>query len=184
MARAEETPRLSKQERRERAREEARRIREEQARREKRNRRLMIGGTLALMAIMAVVVTLVVINSGKSPLEGVAAPEGSDEHGGISASTSLSVEPGEGEPVRVDVYSDYTCSWCEVFEQLHAQQIVELSESGQAEFWIHPVATLDGTGDFSGYSGLAVNASATVAQHAPEQWLDFHAALFTPYSDA
>lgn len=181
--RAQESARLTKQERRARAREEARRLREEQAKREARNRRILISVIVGFVALVASVGVMVVMNSGKSPFEGIASPEGSDAHGGIPVGATLAAgEVGEG--TRVDVFSDYTCYWCEVFEGQHGEDMRDMVSGGDAQYWIHPVAIMDGSGDFSGYSGLAVNASATVAQHAPDQWLDFHAALFAAYSEA
>ncbi len=175
---------LSKQERRERAREEARRIREEQARRDKRNRMLLVGGVIGLLVVAAIVIVLIVLGGNRSGSDTASGgPAGADAQGGIPLSSAL-VAGEAGQGVRVDVYTDYTCSWCEVFEQEAAGLMEEMSATGEAQFWIHPVATRDGTGTFTGYSGLAVNASATVAEHAPESWYAFHTALFGPYSEA
>lgn len=167
---------MSKQERRDAAREEALRIREEQERRDKRNRMIMIAGVVALVVVAALAVAAIFANQNKSPFEGVAQPAGAVD-GGIPIGTSL-IAGEEGKGVRLDVYLDYTCSWCKVFEETYSDYLREASQAGEVAVWYHPVSQMDPTGDFSGFSGLATNASATVAQHAPDKFLDFHVKLF------
>lgn len=176
--------RPTKQERREAAREEARRIREEQARREKRNRTLVIGGVVLGVLVVIAVVWAVLSRGSVSALDGVDSPAGSTQKGGIPVGASLAAgTTNEGDDV-LDVYFDYTCSYCNIFEELNAQDVQTIAQDGLATVVFHPVAILDRSGDFSGYSGLAANAAATVAQHAPEEFLAFHDALFDPWSEA
>jgi protein-disulfide isomerase len=178
--------RLTKQERREAARDEARKLREEQARREKRNRIILIVSlVVGLVAVVALVWGIVSANN-SSTVEGVARPEGSDLQGGIPVGASLEAgttndDVGAG---TVNVYLDYTCSYCGQFEEINAADLKTMAQDGTATVIIHPVAILDGSGDYTDFSGQAANAAATVAEYAPAQFLDFNAALFTLWGDA
>jgi len=166
-----DSQRLSKQERREAARAEAARLREEQERRDKRNKMLFLGGGLVLLALVVVAAVMIVMNGNKSALDGVDRPEGSDLQGGIPVSSELVAGKDDGT-VRVDLYSDYTCTHCNNLENINGEDLEALMSEGTATIWFHPVATMDGSGNFSGYSGLATNAIATVAHHAPETFLE------------
>ena len=178
-----DSQRLSKQERREAARAEAARLREEQERRDKRNKMLFLGGGLVLLALVVVAAVMIVMNGNKSALDGVDRPEGSDLQGGIPVSSELVAGKDDGT-VRVDLYSDYTCTHCNNLEHINGEDLEALMSEGTATIWFHPVATMDGSGNFSGYSGLATNAIATVAHHAPETFLEANSALFDLYWDA
>lgn len=172
--------RLSKQERRELAREKARIMREEQEKRDKRNRMMLIGGIVGLVALVAIVVVAIVMNSNKSPYEGVAAPQGSTEGGFPVSQQLVAGQEGTGE-VEVDIYLDYACSWCNIFEQQYADAIKEMASNGDAKFTFYPVALLDRSANFTGFSGLASNAAATVLEHAPDKFLDFNQQVFLTY---
>nr|NLD40945.1 thioredoxin domain-containing protein [Actinomycetales bacterium] len=179
MARQDNT-RLTKLERRELAREKARVLREEQEKREKRNRMLLIGGILGVIVIVALVVVAIVMNSNRSAFADVAEPAGTEE-GGFSLSALDVAGDSTGDP-KVQVYLDYACSWCNLFEQQYAADIKEMNEAGEAEFWFYPVALLDNSNDFTAFSGLAANASGTVMEHAPDQWAAFNEQLFITYA--
>ncbi|HZK04481.1 MAG TPA: thioredoxin domain-containing protein [Actinomycetaceae bacterium] len=180
MAKA-DSQRLTKQQRREAAREEARRLREEQERRDKRNRMLMIAGVIGIIVLAIAATAAIIVNSNRSPLDGAEGPQGAVE-GGIPINAELVAgQEGAGEVV-VDVYLDYACSWCAVFEDRYADAIHELAAGGEANFWFHPVAILDPTGDFTGFSGLAANAAGTVAHLSPEYFVPFHEQLFVAYA--
>lgn len=173
--------RLTKQERREAAREQARRIREEQQRREKRNRSLVIGGLVLGVLVVIGVVWAVLARGGGAGLADVKSPEGSDAKGGIPIGSSLVAGTTNDGDNTLNIYFDYTCHYCEQFEQLHAADLESIASDGLATVVLHPVAILDRSGDYSEYSGLAANAAATVANYAPEQFLAFHEALFGPW---
>lgn len=176
--------RLTKQERREAAREEARKLREAQERREKRNRVLLISGLAVALVAVAALVWAIVSSSGRSALEGVARPAGSDLSGGIPIGASLEAgTTNEGAPT-VNVYLDYTCSYCSQFEQINAADLRTLAQDGTATVVFHPVSILDRSDDYTGYSGQAANAAATVADRAPALFLDFSDRLFALYDAA
>ncbi len=176
--------RMTKQQRREAAREEARRIREAQERREKRNRVLLIGGIVVALAVVAALVWAIVSSGKGSALEGVARPAGSDLNGGIPVGSTLTAGTVNEGGRTVDVYLDYTCTYCSQFERINGADLRTLAGEGTATVVIHPVSILDRSGDFTGYSGQAANAAATVADQAPSHFLDFSERLFTLYDDA
>ena len=181
---------LSKSEKREAAREQARQLREAQAKREKRNRNLMIAGIVALIVIVAVAV-YAIISAGNEQANESAIEQVSEvpanttlADGGISLGSSLTAgTANEGAPV-LDVYLDFTCTYCEQFEAVNADDIDAMVSAGDATVVYHPVAILDSTGDFSGFSGRAAQAAAVVADQAPEAYNAFQGALFDLYRGA
>lgn len=179
-----DSTRLTKQQRRERNRAEAERLRQEQERRDKRMKMLFLGLGVLLVAAVVAVAIFIIGSGNKSALEGVKSPEGSDLQGGIPVSSQLTAgQAGEGT-VRIDVYADFTCTYCNQFEEINSEDLEALMSGGVATVWYHPVATLDNSQNFSGYSGLATNAIATVAQYSPENFLAANEALFNLYWDA
>src|SRR5659263_596133 len=166
--------RLTKQERRETAREEARKLREAQERRAKRNRTLLIVGLAVGLIAVAALVWGIVAAGNKSALDGVTRPQGSDLTGGIPVGMTLEAgtDNSSVDARVVNVYLDYTCSYCAQFEEINAADLKTLAKDGTATVVIHPVSILDRSGDYSGFSGLAANAAATVADRAPAQFLD------------
>lgn len=178
--------RLTKQERRETAREEARKLREAQERRAKRNRTLLIVGLAVGLIAVAALVWGIVAAGNKSALDGVTRPQGSDLTGGIPVGMTLEAgtDNSSVDARVVNVYLDYTCSYCAQFEEINAADLKTLAKDGTATVIIHPVSILDRSGDYSGFSGLAANAAATVADRAPAQFLDFSQQLFVIYTAA
>ena len=75
---------LTKQQRRDAAREQARKLREAQQRREKRNRLLIIVGALVFIAIVIAAIISIVVAANRAPLEGVDdQPSAATEEGAI-----------------------------------------------------------------------------------------------------
>lgn len=160
--------------RREAARLEAERLRNRAKQAERKQR--MIIGVIALVVVALIAVAGVIIwqQSQRTLLtdfEG-ATPAASDENGGIAVG-----ETGSGQgAVEVQVYLDFSCPYCGTFEQLHGQDLQELSDAGDAELIYHPVNFLASPQD--DYSTRAANAFAVVATESPEHVLDFAEALF------
>ena len=178
--------RMTKAERRDAAREKARQLRAEQVKREKRNKMLVIAGVVAFLVVVAIAVYSIVSAGTQPEIEQVETVPAntSVEDGGISLGESLTAgTTNEGAPV-ISVYQDYTCVYCSQFEELNGEDVVELVESGEATFVVHPIALLDRSGNFSAYSGRATHAAAVVADQAPEQFLAANEALFDLYDEA
>lgn len=171
------TPRPTKAERREAAREEARRLREEQAKREKRNRIILIGTLVGVLALIVVAAVVIIGQSQKSALEDVASPAGANASGGIVVGAGGVGSANDGAPT-VQVYSDFMCPFCGQFELTNGAMLEELAADGEATVAYHPVAFLDRFSNGTNYSTRAAQAVAVVADQAPEQFTAFYRALF------
>ncbi|MCJ1672568.1 MULTISPECIES: thioredoxin domain-containing protein [Rathayibacter] len=182
--------RLSKNQRREAAREKARRLREQQKRRDRVSRFALQGGlaivVIAIVAVVVFAVTSSIRPAGPGPAnmasDGVLVTEG------LVASTTPAI-PADGTPtpsvldtstgtVDIRVYLDYLCPYCGQFEQTNGDQIKEWVTSGAATVEIHPIAILTTRSNGTKYSERAANAAACVADRSPDSFFDFNAALF------
>lgn len=181
--------RLTKNERREQAREQARLQREEQKKKDRRNKILLQGGIiLGVLGVAALIVVLIL---------GSIRPAGPGPQnmasGGIHFTEGLQVTrtgalPAGADPVPtprsdagvldIQVYVDYHCPFCGMFEENNQDYIVSLVDSGAATLEIIPVAILDRVSMGTRYSTRAANAAACVADTAPGSFLDFSALLF------
>jgi protein-disulfide isomerase len=181
-------PRPSKNERRDAAREKAREERLRQQRRERRNKvvlQLSIG--VVILAIVAVVV-VVIVNSvrpaGPGPrnmANGGITISGTDfavvTTGGSDPDATPSPEPTVDGKVKIQIFEDFGCPYCNQFESANSDYIEDLVKGGAAEVQYFPVAILDRS--FSDeYSTRAANAAAAVANFSPDAYFDFHKSLY------
>ncbi len=182
--------RLTKNEKREAARDKAKVLREEQKKKDRRTKVLLQGGIiLASLAIIAVV-ALVIMNSirpvGPGPLN--MASDGIQISQGFIATETPALESGD-EPVPnvrdeeagvldIQMYVDYLCPVCKAFEDANGEYITSLLENGGTTVVIHPIAILDRLSQGTKYSTRAANAAACVANYSPNQFYDFHTLLF------
>jgi protein-disulfide isomerase len=188
--------RLSKNDRRDQAREQARLSREKQKRAE-RLRRILIpsGVTVVILAIVAIVV-LVVSTSGPSP-QSSAGPKNmisdgillTGSGGSMTATTTAAIK-AKGTPTptatsaadgiaHIVTYVDFSCPACQAFEETNAENIKSLVEQGAATIEIHPIAILDRNFLGSRYSSRANNVAACVANFSPN---DFYAVMEAMYT--
>jgi protein-disulfide isomerase len=182
--------RLSKNEKREAAREKARILREEQKKKDRRTKLILQGSIiLASLAIVAII-ALVVVNSIKPAGPGPRnmASDGIQLSQGAIATETPGLKPGE-DPVPnvrdeasgvldIQMYVDYLCPICGQFEATNGEYISSLLENGGTTVEIHPIAILDRLSQGTKYSTRAVNAAACVADMSPNQFYDFHNQLF------
>ncbi|WP_298041488.1 DsbA family protein [uncultured Microbacterium sp.] len=119
--------------------------------------------SLAVVAVLAAVAVLVVTINNRPAAEAVV-PE--------------SISIGEGADT-VDVWFDFYCPHCQVFEDQYGPTIEELIDSGDITLNLHPVA-LSGLNAASGtqFSERSGGALHCVAEAAPEATLDFFQQLF------
>jgi protein-disulfide isomerase len=182
------TPKQSKNERRDAAREKAREQRLRQQRREKRNRavlQLSIG--VVIVAIVAVV-AVVIVNSVKPPGPGPRnmASGGITIGAGLKATTTGAIAGG-GTPapaaspsgkVVIQAWEDFGCPACGSFETTNAANIEALVKSGSAVVEYFPVAILDRNFTDGNYSSRAANAGAAVANWSPDTYFAFHKLMY------
>lgn len=190
-----DSPRLSKNQRREAAREAARITREKQVKRERLLKWLVpTSVSVGLLAIAAVVIVVVVTAIPRPQLP--AGPDNMASDGILFEAPDGDVVPvstpgiaEESEPVATEfeasddrahivTYIDWTCPACKVFEENYGAQIEQLVADGDATLEVHPVAILDRAYAGSRYSSRAANAAACVASNAPESFLDVQEAFF------
>lgn len=180
--------RLTKNDKRNAARELARATREKQKRQERLRRWLIPSGvTVVVLAIVAIVV-LVVSSSGPAP-QTAAGPKNmisdgilfTGVNGKITATTTPAIK-AKGTPTptvqkndglaHIVSYVDFACPVCQAFEQANSAQIQSLVKSGKATLEVHPVAILDRSSLGARYSSRANDAGACVANFVPNKFLD------------
>lgn len=165
---------LSKQDRREAAREQARKLRELQKRRERRNRILIITGVVVFIGIVVAALISIITAGNRPPLDGVdERPAGAIASGAIQVGADGVGSVSEGAPV-VDLYLDYLCTHCANFEAINGGVLDELAAAGEATVNYHPVAFIGG----SDFNIRAANALAVVATESPEHFGEFNTQLF------
>ncbi len=187
--------RLSKNERRDAAREQARLAREKQKRQERLRRWLIpTGVTVVVVAIVAVVA--LVVSTSAPAAQTSAGPKNmisdglllTGSGGTMVATTTAALKAGQtptpnptptaDKVAHITTYVDLTCPVCKAFEATNAETIKSLVEQGAATVEIHPVAILDRNSLGSRYSSRSANLAACVANFAPD---NFYAVLEAMY---
>lgn len=182
--------RLTKNERREQAREQARLAREAQLKKEKRSKRLLQGGIVLAVIAVLVVVGLIIAQAVKPAGPG---PENMASGGIVFEGEDLSVRSTpaiqDGEqlvaqevdrdtvPLDIVIYVDYLCPHCGTFEQQAGQMLEQWVGSGQATLQVYPMNIQDNFSQGTRYSTRAANAFACVAQESPDAAWEFHSTL-------
>jgi protein-disulfide isomerase len=189
-------PRPSKNQRREEARARAQQLRKEQERKARRNRFIGIGALGAAVIALGVAVAMVINQSstavsnasdyasaaypaasGTPALADVTAPAPANSDGGIPVSADgVGVTADSG--VVVDLYFDFMCPWCGVFDQTNAEDIAALVEEPGVTVVYHPISIMDQYSSGTSYSTRAANAAAVIADEAPEDFPAFVTAMF------
>lgn len=182
--------RLSKNEKREAAREQARQLREEQRKKDRRTKLILQGSIILVSLAVVAIVALVIVNSirpvGPGPRN--MASDGIQISQGAIATETAAIKAG-GDPVPnvrdeeagtldIQMYVDYLCPICNDFEQTNGDYITSLLENGKTTVEIHPIQILDRYSNGTKYSTRAANAAACVANYSPNQFFAFHNLLF------
>ncbi|SMQ71854.1 thioredoxin domain-containing protein [Agreia sp. VKM Ac-1783] len=182
--------RLSKNERREAAREKAKVLREQQRKKDIRNRIFLFGGLGVVVIAIGIAVTLIIVSAikpaGPGPMN--MASDGVTVSKGFVATTAPS-QPADAAPavptpdysngvVDIQVYVDYLCPFCGQFESTNAEQIGQWIDSGAATLTTHPLAILDRGSLGTKYSTRSANAAACVANYSPDSFYAYSALLF------
>ncbi len=188
--------RLTKNDKRDAAREQARLAREKQKRQERLRRWLIpTGVTVVVLAIVAIVV-LVVSTSAPAP-QTAKGPKNMISDGilltgsnGKMIATPTAAIKAKGTPTatkydesdglaHIVTYVDFTCPICQEFEATNEDAIQQLVAGGKATLEVHPIAILDRNFLGSRYSSRATNVAACVANYAPN---DFYAVMEGMYA--
>jgi protein-disulfide isomerase len=181
-------------------REEARAIadrlhKEQQAAEARRQRTILISllvvGVLAIGGVVAFIfanadrtsstIDVPDLSGAADPFEGVRAPAGATDDGGIvvgADGVAGSAEGADPDAVTVKVYSDFLCPFCQLFEETNGPTLAELRAAGDVVTEYHLVSILDRAAAGSQYSTRAAASAAFVADRAPEAFVDFMDALF------
>ncbi|QZY52971.1 DsbA family protein [Leucobacter tenebrionis] len=182
---------LTKNERRERAREQARLAREAEKRREKRGRFLLQGGivlgVLAILAVVALILTQTMKPAGPGP-ENMAS-------GGVVFTKDLKVvetpalQSGEDReapevdrkqlPLDVTTYVDYMCPACGAFEQQYGTMLENYVGSGDVNLQVYPLNFLDSASLGTKYSTRAANLFSCVVEQQPDVAFKLHNTLLS-----
>ena len=179
-------PQPSKADRRDAARAQALKLQQEQIRREKRTRNVIIASVLAGVLIVVGVGYGIMKSGGPTVSSGITefpaglnVPSVADDTGGISfGETGVAGTTSGDAAVDVDVYLDYMCPICGVFEQVNGADLDELRANGDITLTVHPVSILDAQSQGTSYSTRAAQAFAYIAENAPDKALAFNEAMF------
>ncbi len=213
----ERNPKPSKADRTAAAREQARALREAQKKKERRNRLLIRWGVVVAVVAVIVIVALIVINSIRggngSEAQTGESPANANEYGGITVTSTSSLEPAE--PFSVDVASLPEAP-NDAKEDAPVPPGIAAAEAGQpvpivvyvdvncvhcADFekaYNSQIATWLDAGEVTfeyrtvafldrgsptNYSSRGANAAACVADTNPESYWDFMTAIFGNYDN-
>lgn len=188
----------SSADRRQAAREKARRIAEQQAKREKTAKAILYGGiTVVVIAVLAVVGALVWQSSrpvagpsdyvsgsvsfakdgdGIGVFQPTTVPDGADVPEGLRPVSESDAKEGAA---TVKVYLDFQCPGCQSFEVLNGEMLKKLAAEGSIVLEYEPVAILDRASGGNKYSTRSANLAACVADSDQGTLLpDLFVALF------
>lgn len=178
------TKNMTKAERREAAREKARKLQEAEAKRAKRNKFLTIGVIILAVAVVAVAIFAIISNrsdddstTGRQQWDPVNVQVEPVLKEGTEITTGYSVlgedaELADNAP-RVDIYFDYMCTYCNDLEQFNGGDINDIIASGESEFVFHPVAIMR-----NDFSAKAAASFRYIAENSPEHLMAFHKNVF------
>jgi protein-disulfide isomerase len=182
--------RLSKNQRREAARDKAKALREQQKKKERRNRVFLQGGIavgiLAVLAVVALVLVTSLRPAGAGPLN--MQSDGITIGTGEKAVRTPAI-PANGTPVAtkrdkssdvidIRIYLDYFCPVCQAFETTNHDQIQSWLDRGAATVEIHPVSFLDRSSLGTHYASRSANAAACVSNYSPDDYWAFSTAMY------
>lgn len=176
---------LTKQQKREQAREKARLLQEAEAKRTKRRHLFIaVGSTLTVLLVVAAV-AFVILNGMKKEEDAkrVVSPSAN-----VSSSGVISLGKGSEEGIAqagkknagkptVRIYSDYLCIHCNDLEKEYGNKLVNLASKGEITLEIAPLSVLG-----QKISDVASQADYYIAEKAPEYYAAFHNAYFADVS--
>ncbi|MFA5607944.1 MAG: thioredoxin domain-containing protein [Leucobacter sp.] len=185
--------RLSKNERRQQARDQARVAREKEQKREKRNRLFLQGGVVlgvvAVLAVVGLIIAQAMAPAGPGPKNmasgGVIFGEDLQvvEGPALEQADASRVAPAVNRdelPLDVTVYVDYMCPACGAFDQQYGTMLENYAGAGDITLEVYPLNFLDSTSLGTKYSTRAANIVSCVVEQQPEAAFALHNALLSP----
>lgn len=177
--------RLTKNERREQAREQAAKAREAAKRRKTRNRIVLFSSIGLIVVALGLIVTLIVTSSQQSAarLEASSVSPKNMASGGLVFTSTKSVastpatktvtatKATDGK-VKVDIYLDFQCPYCKALDQADRDYIGAQLDAGKITYEVRPVVFINE------YSARAANAFACVADKQPQRSWDYMGLLY------
>ncbi len=168
---------MSKQGRRESSAARAAAIRAEQERKERRRNLLVVGGVV-LAIVVIIGGGLLIQNLRDSTGDTASAPSNSATAAvdGVQVAAADTFGLGVGDPsapVKVEVFEDFLCPFCQQFEASSRDSLLQSAKDGKAYIVYRPIAFLNE------YSERSLNAFAVVLNTAgPDAALKFHNLLY------
>lgn len=163
----------SRQQARERARQEAARMQ-----RKRRTTQIIVIGLVAVVAIGLVATAVLLGTAGRD--DRVPTANTNVTVGGALVPFTVdgtAIQLGKQDaPVTMDLWVDYSCPHCQDFEAESNEVLAQKVAEGKLRLRYHKIQIV------SAYGSQAGSASACVATYAPEQWWAFNAALYANHS--
>jgi protein-disulfide isomerase len=174
---------------REAARERARELRTVHRKRDRRRRAIVLLSIVGGVLVAGLVVTLVLMSSGRPAIRGpqnmlsdgikIGAGFVAVETPGLGiGQTPVASEANPADVVDIQIYYDYLCPNCGLFEERNGDQLRDWIENEAATVEYHPLAIFTSKSQGTEYSLRAANAVACVAENAPDAFFAFHQSLF------
>lgn len=187
----ESNTKLTKNERRAQAREQAKAAREQELKRQKRSRLMLQGGivvgVIAVLAVVALILTQTMKPAGPGPKN--MASGGVIFTKDLKVKTTPALQPDEKReapevdrkslPLDVTTYVDYMCPACGAFEQQYGTMLENYVGSGDVNLQVFPINFLDGASSGTKYSTRAANLFSCVVEEQPDVAFKLHNRLLS-----
>ena len=186
-------PRNERNNDREEARKQAKKMQRAGAKREKRNR-FLLQGSLAVvsLAVVGALIAVIVAGANSGDTNNTTGPLNMQSDGikigqdNIAVRTvalapdqdPIATPANDAGVVDITLFVDYLCPICGEFEKENGSVIEDLVSRGAATLEVHPISILDTRSNGTQYSTRAANAAACMANSYPDSFMTFHNLLY------
>jgi protein-disulfide isomerase len=148
-------------------------------------RNIAIGVAVVIVVAVAVIVAVIVTsgngNQAKPPVntgnaDAIAVTKAPSEYSATVLDDGTVVAGPDTAKVKLDVYEDFLCPYCDQLEQATGAQTAKAMADGKLQIRYHLVNLLDAHSVPPGYSTQAANAAIAAAKQG--KFADFHASLY------
>jgi len=163
-------------------RQQLRQAQQAAAVRQRRRRRIFmwVGGLVIVGLVAAIVVAVVQASGRERTLPEVSGELVVPQH--LTPAGAIPVGAADA-PVTVEIYFDYMCPACGLFEAANGDELDRLLADGVARVELRPIAFLDEQSRGTEYSTRSANAVAVIADAAPDRVWAFHTAMYAHQPD-